>query len=188
MKHLPHTLTCGVVEGEKNLGFRSSAQRLVFLSPCFYRLYKKCHHVIITNTTKHKAQPARQTSAFVLRIVAPQVRALKWDLKKNSLDLWGISSLRSFSFVLIQFAQHTVYSSLVCYRDLTLSKCCMMPVAWDTSTPVTISVKGRLGTMLARDFRRKWMMPWSVWWTPKSQYLRQNGLGSLWVHEPGWII
>ena len=110
MKHLPHTLTCGVVEGEKNLGFRSSAQRLVFVSPCFYRLYKKCHHVIITNTTKHKAQPARQTSAFVLRIGAPQVRALKWDLKKNSLDVWGISSLRLFSFVLIQFAQHTIFN------------------------------------------------------------------------------
>ena len=110
MKHLPHTLTCGVVEGEKNLGFRSSAQRLVFLSPCFYRLYKKCHHVIITNTTKHKAQPARQTSVFVLRMGAPQVRALKWDFKKNSLDVWGISSLRLFSFVLIQFAQHTIFN------------------------------------------------------------------------------
>lgn len=77
----------------------------------------------------------------------------KMRLKKNSLDVWGISSLRLFSFVLIQFVQHTVYSSLVCYRDLTLSKCCMMPVAWDTSTPATISVKGRLGTMLVRDFR-----------------------------------
>ena len=156
MKHLPHTLTCGVVEGEKNLGFRSSAQRLVFVSPCFYRLYKKCHHVIITNTTKHKAQPARPPNiSFCSQNSRSAGTCTKMRFKKNSLDVWGISSLRLFSFVLIQFAQHTVYSSLVCYRDLTLSKCCMMPVAWDTSTPATISVKGRLGTMLVRDFRRK---------------------------------
>lgn len=152
MKHLPHTLTCGVVEGEKNLGFRSSAQRLVFLSPCFYRLYKKCHH-----NEHHKAQSAAHPPniSFCSQNSRSAGTCTKMILKKNSLDVWGISSLSLFSFVLIQFVQHTVYSSLVCYRDLTLSKCCMMPVAWDTSTPVTISVKGRLGTMLARDFRRK---------------------------------
>ena len=155
MKHLPHTLTCGVVEGEKNLGFRSSAQRLVFLSPCFYRLYKKMssrHH-----NEHHKAQSAARPPniSFCSQNSRSAGTCTKMILKKNSLDVWGISSLSLFSFVLIQFVQHTVYSSLVCYRDLTLSKCCMMPVAWDTSTPVTISVKGRLGTMLARDFRRK---------------------------------
>ena len=111
MKHLPHALTCGVVEGEKNLGFRSSAQRLVFLSPCFYRLYKKCHHVIITNTTKHKAQPARPPNiSFCSQNSRSAGTCTKMRFKKNSLDVWGISSLRLFSFVLIQFAQHTIFN------------------------------------------------------------------------------
>ena len=98
----------------------------------------------------HKAQSAAHPPniSFCSQNSRSAGTCTKMIFKKNSLDVWGISSLSLFSFVLIQFVQHTVYSSLVCYRDLTLSKCCMMPVAWDTSTPVTISVKGRLGTML----------------------------------------